>query len=303
MTLTWEQVQDWLLSDGVSILAVIVLALLTRWLLHRAIGKVVASVTDRNRRAEEARPQRAYRLRSVRILQQAAGLGDDRQNQRVSTIGSLLRSVVTFVIVLVTLLTIMQIIGLPLGPVLASAGVGGIALGFGAQTLVKDFISGIFMIFEDQYGVGDVIDTGEAIGTVEEVGLRVTKLRDGNGVIWYIRNGEITRIGNRSQGWSVAVVDTPVSYSENAERVIEVLDRVAQELDEDPAWSDRLLDKPKVAGVESITGTAMTIRTVATCAPNQNLAVQRELRERIKAALDEAGIQPPPAPPAIGVSR
>src|SRR5690606_18463699 len=214
-----------------------------------------------------------HRLRGSRILQQAAGLGQERQSQRVSTLGSLLRSVVTFVIVLITILTIMQVIGLPLGPVLASAGVGGVALGFGAQSLVKDFLSGGFMIFEDQYGVGDIIDTGEAIGTVEEVGLRVTRLRDASGVIWYIRNGEIVRIGNRSQGWSVATVDTEVSYAENAERVIDLITQVTHGLDDDPAWAERLLEEPSVVGVESIVGATMTIRTFAKCAPNQHFAV------------------------------
>lgn len=303
MTLTWERAQNWLLTDGLYIVAVLLLALLSRWLLHRAIGKVVSSVTERNRRVEEARPERSHRLPGAGLLQQATGLGQQRQSQRVSTLGSLLRSIVTFVVVLITVLTIMQVIGLPLGPVLASAGVGGVALGFGAQSLVKDFLSGVFMIFEDQYGVGDVIDSGEAIGTVEEVGLRVTRLRDANGVIWYIRNGEISRIGNRSQGWSVATVDAEVSYAESAERVIDVITAVAQGLDDDPSWADRLLEKPNVVGVESIVGATMTIRTFARCAPNQHFAVQRELRERIKDALDEAGIQPPPQPPLIGVQQ
>ncbi len=134
--------------------------------------------------------------------------------------GAILKSTSTFAISAMAILTVMGLLGLPLGPLLASAGVGGVALGFGAQSLVKDFLSGIFMIVEDQYGVGDVIDTGEAIGTVEDVTLRVTRLRDGNGVVWYIRNGEIVRIGNRSQGWSTAVVDTAVAYDEDIDRAI-----------------------------------------------------------------------------------
>ena len=124
--------------------------------------------------------------------------------------GAILKSTSTFVIFTLALLTVMATVGLPLGPLLASAGVGGVALGFGAQSLVKDFLSGIFMILEDQYGVGDVIDTGEAVGTVEDVTLRVTRLRDASGIVWYVRNGEIVRIGNRSQGWSTALVDIPV---------------------------------------------------------------------------------------------
>lgn len=283
MTIELAVVQEWLLTVGLRIVLVIVAAVVGRWLLHRAIGRVVETVTARNKRVDEERPERAT-------------VNPDRQNQRISTLGSLLRSITTFTIATIAVLTVMALLGLPLGPVLASAGVGGVALGFGAQSLVKDFLSGVFMIFEDQYGVGDVIDTGEAIGTVDEVGLRITRLRDANGVVWYIRNGEVVRIGNRSQGWSVAMVDTSVSYAENAERVIALVERVTRELDADPAWRSKLLEEPNVVGVESIVGTTMTIRTFAKCAANEHFGVQRELRERIKAALDEAGVQPPPPP-------
>ena len=282
----WPLVREWLLTAGLRVVAILVLAVVAQWLLRRGIHRIVVAVTERNARKDVDRPQRAT-------------LSPDRQNLRIATLGSLLRSIVGFVIWTLAVLTVMALIGLPLGPLLASAGVGGVALGFGAQSLVKDFLSGIFMIFEDQYGHGDVIDTGEAIGTVEEVGLRVTRLRDANGVLWYIRNGEIIRIGNRSQGWSTATVDATVSYAENALHVIEVIEQVARDFDADPQWADRLLEEPDVVGVESITGTTMTIRTFAKCAPNQNFAVQRELRERIKAALDEAGVAPPP-PPLIG---
>ena len=283
MSVELAVVQEWLLTVGLRIVLVIVAAIIGRLLIHRAIGRVVETVTARNQRADEERPERAT-------------VNPDRQNQRISTLGSLLRSITTFVIATIAVLTVMALLGLPLGPVLASAGVGGVAIGFGAQSLVKDFLSGVFMIFEDQYGVGDVIDTGEAIGTVDEVGLRITRLRDANGVVWYIRNGEVIRIGNRSQGWSVAMVDTSVSYAENAERVIAIIERVTREFDADPVWRTKLLEEPNVVGVESIVGTTMTIRTFAKCAANEHFGVQRELRERIKSALDEADIQPPPPP-------
>ena len=290
----WDRLVTWLIGDGLRVLLTIVLALVVRWLAHRAIDRVVAVMTSRSRSEESVGG------RAGRVLAQATGLADARHVQRVTTLGSLLRSIVTFVVALIATLTVMALVGLPLGPLLASAGVGGVALGFGAQSLVKDFLSGVFMIFEDQYGVGDVVDTGEAVGTVEEVGLRVTRLRDANGVVWYIRNGEIVRIGNKSQGWSTATVDSPVAYDENAERVIALIKGVVAEFDADPAWSDQLLEEPEVVGVESISGQTMTIRTVAKCAPNQNFAVQRELRERIKAALDAAGVKAPPVAPFGG---
>jgi moderate conductance mechanosensitive channel len=288
VTLTLEQVQVWLLTDGLRVLTTIVLAFFAVWALHRLIDRVVATMTSKSARrlAESGRAGRA--------LASATGLANERQRQRVETIGSLLRSIVTFTVATLAVLTIMALLGIPLGPLLASAGIAGVALGFGAQSLVKDFLSGVFMILEDQYGVGDVIDTGEAVGTVEEVTLRITRLRDADGVTWYVRNGEIIRIGNRSQGFSTAMVDMPVSYAENVERVVAVIRETAETMGADPAWADRFVEQPTVLGVESITGSTMVIRTVARCTPGENFAVQRELRERIKNALDAAGVKAPP---------
>ena len=285
---TLEGAQKWLATIGLRILLTIVLAGVALWLCRRLIDRVVRTMTSKSaqRLAESGR--------AGRVLATATGLASERQRQRVETVGSLLRSITTFVVLSLTVLTVMALLGIPLGPLLASAGVAGVALGFGAQSLVKDFLSGVFMIFEDQYGVGDVIDTGEAIGTVEEVTLRITRLRDANGVTWYVRNGEIIRIGNRSQGFATAIVDMPVSYAENVERVVGVIREAAAAMGEDPAWADKFVDAPQVLGVESIVGATMTIRTVAQCVAGENFAVQREMRERLKAALDTAGVKAPP---------
>ncbi len=212
----------WLFTDGVRVLITIVLAIIARWALHRAINRIVKTMTSK----------------SASRLTRSSGLAQARQVQRVQTMASLLRSVSTFVVAAIASLTIMALFGIPLAPLLASAGVGGVALGFGAQSLVKDFLSGVFMIFEDQYGVGDVIDTGEAIGTVEEVTLRVTRLRDASGVTWYVRNGEIVRIGNKSQGFSTAIVDMPVAYDENVDRVLGVIREAARAFGSDPEWTE-----------------------------------------------------------------
>ena len=291
VTITWEQTQQWLVTVGLRILLTVVLAVVALWLLRRVIDRVVATMTSKSARrlAESGRAGKA--------LATAAGMGGERQRQRVETVGSLLRSIVTFVVATLATLTILALLGIPLGPLLASAGVAGVALGFGAQSLVKDFLSGVFMIMEDQYGVGDVIDTGEAIGTVEEVTLRVTRLRDASGVTWYVRNGEIIRIGNRSQGYSVALVDMPVSYREDVERVLDVIRTTTAAFGADPEWAEKLTDAPNVLGVDSITGQTVTVRVLATCLPGENFAVQRELRVRLKAALDAAGVQGPPLPP------
>jgi moderate conductance mechanosensitive channel len=292
LSLTWDKAQVWLATVGLRILATIVLAAVSLWLLRRLIDRVVATMTSKSAR------RLAESGRAGRVLATATGL--DNERQRVETVGSLLRSISTFVIVTVAGLTVMSLLEIPIAPVLASAGVAGVALGFGAQSLVKDFLAGVFMIMEDQYGVGDVIDTGEAIGTVEEVTLRITRLRDANGVTWYVRNGEIIRIGNRSQGFATAIIDMPVSYSESVERVVGVIREAATAMGADPAWADKFVEEPQVLGVESIVGMTMTIRTVAQCVPGEQFSVQREMRERLKAALDAAEVKAPPLGPFGG---
>ena len=288
MDITPHSAWDWFTGKPLNVVITVIAAVILRWLLLRSIGRVVAVTLARSdaRRTGET-------SRAGRVLAQATGAAHERHRQRTLTMGSLLRSMVTFVVALITILTVMAVFDIPLAPLLASAGVGGVALGFGAQSLVKDFLSGIFMILEDQYGVGDVIDTGEAIGTVEEVSLRVTRLRDGQGVVWYIRNGEIIRIGNKSQGWSTAMVDIPVAYSENLDKVIPLIRTVVHELDGSAEWQDRLLDEPQVVGVESMTGSVVTIRVIAKTAPEQQYGVSREIRERVKAAFDANGIKAP----------
>jgi small conductance mechanosensitive channel len=277
-----------LIEPALKIIGMLVGAVVLRWVLHRAIDRLVNNALARAAARENQTPRRASR-----VLSQATGLSEARKTQRAATMGAILKSTATFFIFATALLTIMATLTVPLAPLLASASVGGIALAFGAQSLVKDVLAGIFMIIEDQYGVGDVIDTGEATGTVEDVTLRVTKVRDSSGVIWYVRNGGIVRIGNQSQGWSTAVVDIQVGYSESLDVVLPLIREVAHELDEAPEWTTRLLEEPVVAGVESMSGGVVTIRIIAKCAPNENFPVSREIRSRVKAALDAAGIRAP----------
>ena len=295
--LTAERVQEWLLTDGLRILVTVVLAVVVRWLLHRIITRTVATMTART---GERHDGDADTSRAGRLWAEATGPARARHQQRMTTLGSLLRSIVTFAVAAIAGLTVMALVGIPLAPLLASAGVGGLALGFGAQSLVKDFLSGVFMILEDQYGVGDVIDTGEATGTVEEVSLRVTRLRDADGVTWYIRNGEIVRIGNLSQHRATAIVDVPVAYDEDVARVSAVIHAAGEALAGEQEWQGRLLDVPTVAGVESITAQAMTIRVLAQTSPGDKIAVQRALRQRIKSALDAAGVKGPRVAPFGG---
>ena len=284
----------WVWPDTlISIVVIVLVALIGRWLIARGIRLGTDAAIRRAKAHREHVDSRA-----ARILALATGATQERHEQRTATVGSLLRNLTSIIIGVIAILSVMAVLGIPLAPLLASAGVGGIALAFGAQSLVKDFLSGIFMIMEDQYGVGDLVDTGEVKGTVEEVGLRVTRLRDGTGTVWYVRNGEILRVGNQSQGWSTAIVDVPVAYDEDPGKVIGILDEVAAELEQDPSYADVLLEKPTVAGVNAVTATAMTIRVMAKTAPNQHWGIQRTLLERSLYALGKAGVRSPA--PSLG---
>jgi len=297
--LTPHNAWEWFRHEPLKIVVVVLAAVVFRWVLLRSIGRVVQVTMAKADARRSREPGRAGR--AGRAIAQAAGIDRERHRQRTLTMASLLRSMVTFFVGLVTILTVMQIIGLPLGPLLASAGVGGVALGFGAQSLVKDFLSGIFMILEDQYGVGDVVDTGEAVGTVENVSLRITQLRDAQGMTWYVRNGEIIRIGNKTQGWSTAMVDIPIAYDQDVEKAIGVIREVVSVMDDDERWRDILLEEPNVVGVESMSAGVITIRVLAKTVANEQFAIQREIREQVKGALDRAGIKSPsPALPPYG---
>jgi moderate conductance mechanosensitive channel len=228
-----------------------------------------------------------------RLLARLLGRLINGRPRRVETIAALLRSVVSATVWTIAGLMALSEFGLNLGPLIAGAGIVGVAVGFGAQNLVRDFLSGIFMLMEDQYGVGDVIDAGPATGTVESVGLRTTRLRDVNGTVWHLPNGHIERVGNKSQVWSRAVLDVDVSYQTDIGHATEVIKRTAQTMCDDPEFSEAILSAPEVWGVENLGLDSVTIRLVLKTAPHDQLRVTRELRARIKAAFDDAGIEIP----------
>lgn len=275
-------------ADVILIGIVILATVIGRFLLIRLVRGATKRAVERARLRREGSETRAERILSAVTLAR-----DERAEQRTATMGSLISNLISVMLVVIGALTILMILDVPLAPLLASAGVGGVALAFGAQSLVKDYLSGLFMIMEDQYGVGDLIDTGEIVGTVEEVTMRITRVRDSTGKVWYIRNGEILRLGNLSQGWSTAVVDVPVANDEDAAKCIAVLEKVATEIDEDPEFADVLLDKPTVAGVDSVNNTTMTLRMFAKTAPNKHWGMQRAILERAHAALVDAGVRVP----------
>jgi small conductance mechanosensitive channel len=280
---------DWVIGKPVAILGIVLLAIIARWLVHKLIDRLTA------RAAGGVMPS-AFSLgklggKSAEKKSHSASAA--RHEQRAKAMGSLLKSVATGVVFAMAVVMILSEIGVNIAPIIASAGIVGLAIGFGAQSLVTDFLSGIFMIFEDQYGVGDVIDAGEAIGTVEAVSLRVTRIRDINGTVWYVRNGEILRIGNMSQNWAQTVLDVQVGYGEDIHRVREVLKDVAHDMWDDEDYKSIILEEPEVWGIQSMDPDGITVRVVLKTAPLQQWGVAREMRERIKARFDHEGIEMP----------
>ena len=265
---------------------ILVLAMVLRMLINRAIRRLVTGA------AEGSVPVvlRPLHDRTKGRLLEASPLSSERRRQRAETIGSVLRSSTALVIFTVAGAMILAELGFDLGPVIASAGIVGVAVGFGAQNLIKDFLNGMFMILEDQYGVGDVIDAGEATGTVEAVGLRTTRLRDVAGTVWHIRNGEIVRIGNKSQGWARAVLDIAVAWDSDVSQVRDVMKATADAMAAEEEWADKITEEPEVWGVEELGSSGLVVRLAVKTAPLEQWKVARELRERVKDAFDEAGI-------------
>ncbi len=269
---------DWadvIIGTPLAIIGLLALGFVVRWVLHRIVARVA-------RRAE----------RGV--------LGDRtdpktfaRRAQRAETMAGVFQSIITVIVIAVVATMILAEVGVNIAPIIASAGIIGIALGFGAQSLVKDFLSGIFIFMEDQYGVGDVVDLGEAVGSVEAVTLRVTRLRDVNGTVWFVPNGEILRVGNQSKNWSRAVIDVSVGYGEDLVRVQQVLREVAHDLWEDEDFKGVVIEEPEVTGVEQLAADAVTVRVMIKTAPLEQWAVARALRQRIKARFDHEGIEIP----------
>ena len=270
----WE---GWV-TGGVKIIFILVVALVVRAVIRTMISKMVTRMAQAHRENQPAL--------ITNLLENA-----ERRKQRSQAMGSVLRSVASFLVLGTAALTALSVLGINLAPLLASAGVAGVAIGFGARNLVTDFLSGVFMILEDQYGVGDQIDTGVASGTVLEVGLRVTKLRGDGGEIWYIRNGEVKRIANMSQGWATATVEVPVGYHEDLGRVEALILAASEEMAKDDPWTEQLWEPVKVLGVDSLGSDTVVVKVAAKTMPGKATPVARELRRRIKAALDENGIQ------------
>lgn len=284
---TLASIADWAIDRPLRILVILLIGWLIRALLQRSIRRFGDRLSERSEREE----LRAERHRKVG---EALAVTNGRAQLRTKTITAVLSSFVSIVVWSIVALLVLDQLGLSLAPLLAGAGVVGIMLAFGAQTIVADFLAGLFMLTEDQFGVGDVVDLGEVTGTVEKVTLRVTTLRDVNGAVWHVPNSEVRRVVNKSQLWSRAVLDIEVAYDTDLRRAEGVIQRVADDL-----WRDKdfeagdIIDPPEVWGIEQLGADGVTIRLVVKTDPAEQWVVARELRLRIKEALDEAGIEFP----------
>jgi len=275
-----------LIEVPIRIVLIILVALLIRALAHRAIDRLVRPVrggTPRILRPFKERIQNSSFIEST-------GLLSERRAQRAATIGSVIKSVVSLVILVVALMTILSELRFDLAPFIAGTSIVGVALGFGAQNIVKDFLAGIFMMLEDQYGVGDTIDFEKASGTVEAVGLRTTRLRDVNGTVWYVRNGEVVRVGNKSQGFGQVVLDVPIDAWADIAAASDAIADEAQKMRAEDEWSPVFLGDPDMQGVESMTREETVIRMVARVRPGEQFRIARELRRRIRERLDHLDI-------------
>ena len=275
---------DWLIARPLKILLIVVLAIISYRLIARAITKFIRGV-------ERASVRTGVTGDAASLL--TTGTLGERARQRAETLAAVLRSLGRAVITVIAGLMILGEFDVDLGPLLAGAGIVGVAIGFGSQTLVRDFLAGMFMLIEDQFGVGDVIDVGPASGVVEGLSLRTTRIRDVEGTVWHVPNGEIHRVANKSQDWSRAVLDVEVAHGTEVRRAEEVIKRVADEIWHEERWAEVILEEPEVWGVEGLGATGITIRLVVKTRPADQWKVLRALRQGISDAFVEAGIRVP----------
>ena len=266
------------LTVALIIVACVVIAFLLRVVIRRVVQRIVNSAKSK------------AKVDDTQALERSP-LADMRLVQRTRTLGSILQNIVNVMLVVIALVLIVNALTPTLlGSLTLLTAAVGAGLGFGAQNIVKDVLNGIFLVAEDQIGIGDVVDLGLASGVVEYVSVRVTQVRDVNGTLWYVRNGEVTRIGNMSQGWARAIVDLGVQPDADLDLVESTMLETAQDLSKDPKWRTRIIERPEVWGLESIDGDALVVRVVMKTRANAMDDVAQELRRRLRAALAEKDV-------------
>lgn len=278
---------DWFVGTPLKIVLIVAVGSVALVLLRR----LITSVTNRIAQGIPAGSSGSRGERElVSVLVKANPLSSARRAQRARTVGSVLRSAAGLLVGTIVVFLVLDALGINLAPFIASAGIVGVALGFGAQSLVKDFLTGLFMLVEDQYGVGDVIDAGPATGTVEAVGLRVTKLRDDAGTLWFIPNGTLTRVGNKTQEWSTATVEVDVDYFADVDEVRALLLASAQRVCAEGDVAPDIQGDPQVTGIERLSADAVTLKVRVRTSPARQWEVARRLRQDLRRTLEEARI-------------
>ncbi len=289
---TLATIADLVANRGGRILLILIAALVLRRILKTNAPKVTAALIER-RDLENKHIDDEVDVDITDATRIERELHRERARQRANTLGDVIASVLSGLILFVAGLMVLDQFGVNLAPLIAGAGVAGIALGFGAQQMVRDFLAGIFIILEDEYGVGDVVDTGHATGVVERMTLRITRLRDVNGTVWYVPNGEIQRVGNLSHLWARAVIDIDVSYDTDVDHASSVLLEVANDVWRAQIPEKTIIAEPEFWGVEAFGADGVTLRLVVRTEPTEQWAVARELRGRIKRRFDAEGIEIP----------
>jgi moderate conductance mechanosensitive channel len=289
--LTDSELVLWAVGSIVEPLLVVAAVLVVASIVVRFVRRALRGMVDRAKSPRSILPGSLRGLGSEDEEQRAVR---ERRDQRAEALGTLAESVVRVLVWGFAILTALGTIGVNLGPLIAGAGVLGVAIGFGAQSIVKDFLSGVLMLVEDQYGVGDVIDTGMASGVVEEVSLRTTRVRDVNGIVWHIPNGAITRVGNMTQEWSRMLVDVDVAYETDVDRAMELLVEIVARFEQRDDVRERLVGEPiEVVGVQALGESSVTIRVMGKTLPGQHWALGRLFRQVVKRELEAAGVEIP----------
>lgn len=283
----WVQ---WFLGLPLRIILIVGISSIALVLLRRAIRTITNHVADGTPFLDRGILRPLGETEVGGVLAKANPLASARRAQRARTLGSVLRSTATIVVGGIAFFLVLGELGVNLAPFIASAGVIGVALGFGAQSLVKDFLTGLFMLLEDQYGVGDVVDVGPATGTVEAVTLRITKIRDADGTLWYVPNGTMLRVGNKTQGWATAVVEIDVDYFADLDQVRALLGEAASRVVKDPVVGAHVLGTPTITGIERLSADAVTLRLKVKTSPAMQWEVARELRIATRDVLERADV-------------
>ena len=282
----WSHHKRVLIEIPIRIVVIILVALAIRYVVRRLIDRAVHPVGGHTPKLLQPFKEK---IQGSGFLE-SAGLLSERRAQRAATLGSVLKSAASVTIFVIAFLTILSELQIDLAPFIAGTSIVGVALGFGAQNIVKDFLAGMFMLMEDQYGVGDVIDFEKASGTVEAVGLRSTRLRDVNGTVWYVRNGEVVRVGNKSQGYAQVVLDVPIGAAANIDLAADAMQDVCRAMAREPEWEAFFMSEPEAQGVEDMSRFETLIRVVARVRPLEQWRVAREMRRRIRRELDRIGV-------------